>query len=133
MQAPAAPAWALIALRNWAIDGTREKAFTALLAQADTEGDLDWSLAVDSTTVRAHHNSAGVRKKGPGPGRRARSPCHRTRSRGGLSTKIHLVADGLAPPNRLKNWRGLATRYEKSATVSQAALHIAGIFLWSAR
>ena len=35
--------------------------------------------------------------------------------------------------NRLKQWRGLATRYEKTATVFGAALHIAGIFLWSAR
>nr|BFD89722.1 transposase [Kitasatospora sp. Xyl93] len=35
--------------------------------------------------------------------------------------------------NRLKNWRGLATRYEKTATVFQAGLHIAGIFIWSAR
>jgi len=35
--------------------------------------------------------------------------------------------------NRLKQWRGLATRYEKTATVYRAALLIAGIFLWSAR
>ncbi|GHI53712.1 hypothetical protein Srubr_35580 [Streptomyces rubradiris] len=30
-------------------------------------------------------------------------------------------------------WRGIATRYEKTATVYLAGLHIAGIFLWSAR
>ncbi|GAA0680270.1 hypothetical protein GCM10010193_37420 [Kitasatospora atroaurantiaca] len=35
--------------------------------------------------------------------------------------------------NRLKNWRGLATRSEKTATVFRAGLHIAGIFIWSAR
>lgn len=35
--------------------------------------------------------------------------------------------------NRLKNWRGLATRYEKTATVFRAGLHIASIFIWSAR
>lgn len=35
--------------------------------------------------------------------------------------------------NRLKQWRGLATRYEKTATIYLAGLHIAGIFLWSAR
>ncbi|MGP3977948.1 transposase [Streptomyces sp. 8N114] len=35
--------------------------------------------------------------------------------------------------NRLKRWRGLATRYEKTATIYLAGLHIAGIFLWSAR
>lgn len=35
--------------------------------------------------------------------------------------------------NRLKNWRGLATRYEKAATVFRAGLHIASIVIWSAR
>lgn len=35
--------------------------------------------------------------------------------------------------NRLKQWRGIATRYEKTATIFLAGLHIAGIFLWSAR
>ncbi|KOV28227.1 transposase [Streptomyces sp. XY431] len=54
-------------LRNWAIDGTWERVFTALLAQADAEGDLDWVVAVDSTIVRAHQNAAGARQKGPRP------------------------------------------------------------------
>lgn len=35
------------------------------------------------------------------------------------------------PTNRLKPWRGIATRYEKTATIYLAGLHIAGIFLWS--
>jgi transposase len=35
--------------------------------------------------------------------------------------------------NRLKQWRGIATHYEKTATVYLAGLHLAGIFLWSAR
>jgi transposase len=35
--------------------------------------------------------------------------------------------------NRLKQWRGIATRYEKTATIYLAGLHIAGIFLWSGR
>lgn len=35
--------------------------------------------------------------------------------------------------NRLKQWRGIANRYEKTATIYLAGLHIAGIFLWSAR
>ncbi|WP_442806116.1 IS5 family transposase [Streptomyces sp. NBC_01257] len=35
--------------------------------------------------------------------------------------------------NRLKQWRGIATRYEKTATIYLAGLHIAGIFLWSVR
>ncbi|GAA1535688.1 hypothetical protein GCM10009730_51090 [Streptomyces albidochromogenes] len=35
--------------------------------------------------------------------------------------------------NRLKQWRGLATRYDKTAFIYLAALHLAGIFIWSAR
>ncbi|KAB2593396.1 transposase [Streptomyces arboris] len=34
---------------------------------------------------------------------------------------------------RLEQWRGIATRYEKTVTTYLAGLHIAGIFLWSAR
>ncbi|WP_425573453.1 hypothetical protein [Streptomyces albidochromogenes] len=35
--------------------------------------------------------------------------------------------------NRLKQWRGIATRYEKTATIYLAGLHVAGILPWSAR
>ncbi|GAA0499959.1 IS5 family transposase [Streptomyces stramineus] len=54
-------------LRNWTIDGTWECVFTALLAQADADEDLEWVVAVDSTIVRAHQHAAGARKKGPRP------------------------------------------------------------------
>ncbi|MFJ3635510.1 IS5 family transposase [Streptomyces sp. NPDC090112] len=219
-------------LRMWAADGTWEKVFTALLAQADAEGDLDWVVAVDSTIVRAHQHAAGARQRGPG--RRARRDHALGRSRGGLTTKIHLAADsrcrplaflitpgragdapafpkvmarlrvprpvgrprsrpdvvladkayssrairshlrrrgirsvipqpadqvanrkrlgrlGGRPPafdreaykqrntverciNKLKQWRGLATRYDKTASIYLAGLHLAAIFIWSAR
>ncbi|MGI5380534.1 IS5 family transposase [Streptomyces sp. CA-251387] len=218
-------------LRMWAVDGTWERVFTALMAQADADDDLNWAVSVDSTIVRAHQHAAGARKKGPSQ----TNPDHAIgRSRGGLTTKIHLAADdrcrplafvltagqagdapvftdvmarlrvprrrgrprtrpdlvladkayssrairehlrkrgiravipvpadqhshrlrrgsrGGRPPafdretykqrntverciNRLKQWRGIATRYEKTATIYLAGLHIAGIFLWSAR
>lgn len=35
--------------------------------------------------------------------------------------------------NRLRQWRGIATRYEKTAAIYLAGLHVAGIFIWSAR
>ncbi|MFF1542336.1 IS5 family transposase [Streptomyces sp. NPDC058291] len=218
-------------LRMWAVDGTWERVFTALMAQADAEEDLAWAVSVDSTIVRAHQHAAGARKKGP---QSANADHAIGRSRGGLTTKIHLAADarcrpfafvltagqagdapaftdvmarlrvprrrgrprtrpdvvladkayssrairdhlrrrgiravipvpadqrghrlrrgsrGGRPPafdretykqrntverciNRLKQWRGIATRYEKTATIYLAGLHIAGIFLWSAR
>ncbi|WP_443043457.1 IS5 family transposase [Streptomyces sp. GF20] len=219
-------------LRNWAIDGTWERVFTTLLAQADADEDLSWVVSVDSTVVRAHQHAAGARKKGLP----ADEPTDHAigRSRGGLTAKIHLAADGNCRPlafvltagqagdapaftevmarlrvprrvgrprirpdmvladkayssrairehlrrrgirtvipvpadqqghrlrrgshggrppafdreaykqrntverciNRLKQWRGIATRYEKTATVYLAGLHVAAIFIWSAR
>jgi hypothetical protein len=35
--------------------------------------------------------------------------------------------------NKLKQWRGLATRYDKTATSYLAALHLAATLTWSAR
>lgn len=50
----------------WAIDGTWERVFTALIAQADAEEDVTWAVSVDSTIVRAHQHAAGARKeRGP--------------------------------------------------------------------
>ncbi|MEV5528215.1 IS5 family transposase [Streptomyces prunicolor] len=218
-------------LRMWAVDGTWERVFTALVAQADADEDLSWGVSVDSMIVRAHQHAAGPAKGGP-----AGEPSGHAigRSRGGLTTKIRLAADarcrplafvltagqagdapaftavmarlrvprrrgrprirpdmvladkayssrairdhlrkrgirtvipvpadqrghrlrrgsrGGRPPafdretykqrntverciNRLEQWRDIATRYEKTATIYLAGLHIAGIFLWSAR
>jgi hypothetical protein len=78
------------------------------------------------------------------------------RSRGGLSTKIHAAVDGRGRPlaillnpaalkamidtggrnvierafNGFKHWRGLATRYDKHATVYRGALVLAAALLW---
>jgi transposase len=35
--------------------------------------------------------------------------------------------------DRLKQWRGLATRTDKLAIAFQAALHLAGILIWTRR
>jgi transposase len=62
-------------LRMWAVDGTWERVFTALMAHADAEEDLNWIVSVDTTIVRAHQHAAGPAKRGSG--RRAWRPCHR--------------------------------------------------------
>jgi transposase len=61
-----------------------------ILALLDTEGRFDWTVSVDSTTIRAHQAAAGARKR-PVPG----EPDDHAlgRSRGGWTTKIHLAAD----------------------------------------
>ncbi|MGY3334882.1 transposase [Streptomyces filamentosus] len=63
---------------------------------------MDWSQAgVDSTTCRAHQHAAGARKGAPTIGSKegAVPARHRAdeglgRSRGGLTSKIHLVGEG---------------------------------------
>ncbi len=60
--------------RRWSADGTWDKIYAAVLADADTQGRIDWSMvSVDSTTCRAHQHAAGARKKPPRvPGKDAR-------------------------------------------------------------
>ncbi|KUH38225.1 transposase [Streptomyces kanasensis] len=36
----------------------------AVLSAADADDDIDWTMSVDSTVVRAHQHAAGARKKG---------------------------------------------------------------------
>ncbi|MET9128113.1 transposase [Streptomyces sp. NPDC004528] len=49
-------------LRMCAIDGTWERIFTALMAQADAAEDLAWTMSMDSTIAQAHQHAAGARK-----------------------------------------------------------------------
>ncbi|MFD8404861.1 transposase [Streptomyces anulatus] len=81
-------------LRMWAIDGTWERFYTALMAQSYADEDRNWDL-VDFTIVRVHQHADGARKGAP-----SGEPADRAigRSRGGLTTKIHLAAVGRCRP-----------------------------------
>jgi transposase len=47
--------------RRWRLAGVWEQVFTAVQAQADAAGQLDWTLHfVDGTTIRAHQHAAGA-------------------------------------------------------------------------
>ncbi|MFG2233553.1 IS5 family transposase [Streptomyces sp. NPDC048723] len=217
---------------RWEADGTWARLLEHVQVRDTTEGRVEWTVAVDSTIVRAHQHAAGARPKGAPAGEPADHALGR--SRGGLTTKIHLAADGRCRPlafvltpgqagdapaspqvmaairvgrpkgrprtrpavvladkayssrairehlrrrkikavipqpddqvanrkrlgskggrppafdreaykqrntverciNKLKQWRGLATRYDKTATVYRAALHLAAIHIWTAR
>lgn len=50
--------------RRWAADGTFDRILRAAQAKADAVGDIDWTVSVDSTIVRAHQHAAGARKGG---------------------------------------------------------------------
>ncbi|MBT3150072.1 IS5 family transposase [Streptomyces sp. CHD11] len=83
---------------RWAVDGTSTKIFAAaVLAEADADDSIGWTVSVDSTVIRARQPAAGTLKKRAA--RRGEPTDHRVgRSRGGLSTKVHLAADGRARP-----------------------------------
>ncbi|MFD7763365.1 IS5 family transposase [Streptomyces microflavus] len=76
--------------RRWAANGTFDRMLQAAQAKADAAGDIDWLVSVDSTIVRAHQHAAGARKGGHSPAL--------GRSRGGLTSKIHLVCDAVGRP-----------------------------------
>ncbi|MER7959523.1 IS5 family transposase [Streptomyces sp. NPDC096030] len=82
-------------LFRWAVDGTWERILAAVLAEADGADDIGWTVSVDSTACRAHQHAAGA-----GKNRAPHEPNDHAlgRSRGGLSTKIHLASDSRARP-----------------------------------
>jgi transposase len=51
-------------LIRWAVDGTWEKILATVLAAADADDDIDWTVSVDSTVVRAHQHATGALKRG---------------------------------------------------------------------
>ena len=48
-------------------DGTWDKVLTALQAQADARGEIDWRLSVDSTIARVHQHGATAARSSQGP------------------------------------------------------------------
>ncbi|MFB8219659.1 hypothetical protein [Streptomyces anulatus] len=51
--------------RRRSADGTWEQPLQRIQAKEDAVGDIDWAISVDSTTVRAHHRTAGARNAPP--------------------------------------------------------------------
>jgi transposase len=47
---------------RWAADGTWDRLFTEVSADADAAGELDWVVSVDSSINRAHQHAAGARR-----------------------------------------------------------------------
>ncbi|MFI6207492.1 transposase [Streptomyces sp. NPDC051041] len=47
----------------WSADGTWNRLLQHVQALADTAGDIDWNVNVDSTSVRAHQHAAGAPKR----------------------------------------------------------------------
>ena len=50
--------------RTWSADGTWERLLRELMRGSDAD-DEEWTVSVDSTSIRAHHHAAGARKSPP--------------------------------------------------------------------
>ncbi|WP_406840950.1 IS5 family transposase [Streptomyces sp. AHU1] len=83
--------------RRYALNGVFTRALQQVQARADAAGDIDWLVQIDSTIVRAHQHAAATGRKG---GLTGDEPDDHAlgRSRGGLTTKIHLSCDGRGRP-----------------------------------
>jgi transposase len=85
--------------RQWQRDGTWQVLLMVLQAVADAAGGIGWDVSVDSTMARAHQHAAGARRDGAlqveSPGGVLDEPADHGlgRSRGGLSTKVHLACE----------------------------------------
>ncbi|WRZ61722.1 IS5 family transposase [Streptomyces sp. NBC_01294] len=94
--------------RRWSADGTWSNILRALQAGADStarDADGSWAVNADSTTCRAHQHAAGARHSAPAPPRKrggtrvdAEGREALGRSRGGLTSKVHLLADDRCRP-----------------------------------
>ncbi|MFI6575196.1 IS5 family transposase [Nocardiopsis sp. NPDC050513] len=89
---------------RWEADGTWAKLLEYVQVHDDAGGRVGWIVAVDSTINRAHQHAAGARKRGTQTGTNRKDPgrsqAHQAlgRSRGGLTTKVHLAVDGRGLP-----------------------------------
>ncbi len=117
-------------LRKWAADGTWEKVFTALLGQADTEGGLDRVVVADPTIVRAHQHAAEARQKGPP----TRPPTARASAAKAAARRLSTVTPtSSATPSNDASTSSSNGAARPPATIYLAGLHLAAIFIWSAR
>ncbi|MBW4716836.1 hypothetical protein [Saccharothrix obliqua] len=80
-----------------------------MIVKGDSVGELKWIISVDSSVVRAHQHAAAARERGCRPAIQALAVTGEAfgRSRGGLSTKIH-VGRRTRLPMRILNTPGRA-------------------------
>lgn len=82
------------------MDAAWDRILTQVQAHDDAVRAIEWAVSVDSSVVRVHQRSAGARKT-RGCGTWLVAPVGGEalgRSRGELSTKVHLAADRRGRP-----------------------------------
>ena len=84
--------------RRWVADGLWLRIVERLIDRLCAKGEIDFELwCVDGTIVRAHRAAAGALREALSPEESAAKQ-GLGRSRGGYSTKIHLLTDGQGIP-----------------------------------
>ena len=83
---------------RWRRDGTWDRLLALAQSAADAVGEIAWTICIDGTVVRAHQHAAGARRC-PSEADCAAHVTHPVdealgRSRGGLTTKLHVACDG---------------------------------------
>ena len=85
--------------RRWQRAGVWQRIVTGLQARDDASGLITWDVSIDSTISRAHQHAAGARtrpeaqKEPPGGMEHELADHALGRSRGGLTTKLHLACE----------------------------------------
>jgi transposase len=97
---------------RWAASGVWESLFKTLADDPDNEYAM-----IDATIVRAHQHSAGARKKGAV-----------TKPSAARQTGLRNLVERFF--NTIKQYRGIATRYEKTARNFLAGLHLVCALAW---
>jgi hypothetical protein len=83
---------------RWRKAGIWQRILSDRQAEADQHGEIDWNIHfVDATIVRAHQHAGGARRDGATPEEAAAREAL-GRGQGGLSTKLHLRAEGNGRP-----------------------------------
>lgn len=93
--------------------------------------------AYSSRTIRSHLRRRGIRSVIPQPADQAANRKRLGRLGGrppAFDREIYKQRNTVERCiNKLKQWRGQATRYDKTATIYLAGLQLAAIFIWSTR
>ncbi|WP_063749464.1 IS5 family transposase [Streptomyces viridosporus] len=79
--------------RRCALRGVFARVLQQLRARADAAGNVDRLVQTDSTSVRAHQHAAATGQTAAQPRQKEQDDHALGRSRGGLTTKVHLIAD----------------------------------------
>ncbi|WP_435889272.1 IS5 family transposase [Streptosporangium canum] len=87
---------------RWDADGTWARLLEEMQVKDDSVGTVELTVSIDSTIARAYQHAAGARKRGTTAGRSNTKQSQKRqalgRSRGGLTTKLHLITESRGLP-----------------------------------